>query len=715
MKINSISFSGLKGQTGDLALNGLDVFVGPNGSGKTTRLLSAVIGLLGYDPDPSRGSKPASTLELAGEDAITINVSLDGGTSFTRQFFRNKSGACTHKRFVFGEPELGNTEAEDRIQSMVGHFPMMFNPQSFLAMTPDARREVLRPFLPDDGRDPWMDVAVEAYRQALGAGAVGAILEHAFNADSFDTLDVDAAGAFFESCKDAIAKSDPRLANRTKKALDDLSSDVRGETPDVYMARAIMWIKDRTKTARAAQKNAEAATRGLTGQKADAHQAAAGLAQLQAEVAAMDGANLQAERNLAVAIEAERAIRQREDRIGVVRLQRKKLANGVDIGAMKKKVESLSADVDAAKNTHAGTTHALSSSTDSEDQASAQITISTLLATKELITAKDHALHHENSSADTQRCPKCGHEFTPGASVKDEKAALAAELQVVYSDLDAAQRAERYAASALAFGKRCLENAETGLSEAEAKLASAKHAMEIAEANEASRGERLAETGEEILDLQRQNQAAACVDISIMQAEITGITASLNKKRDLLQAAHHAQGILEQIERSVLAGIDADVDVSVAKTLASAIAAVRNAKTDGLVDKITKRANELLFAINPDLKMGVILEGPGGKQIFDLTLTQNGVERPLSTLSGGETVLVASVALATTLIDLASPPCRLLAIEAAELDGANLAALLNGARAMQSAGYLDNVLVASWATPDPLPEGWALHNMGQGS
>jgi len=712
VKINSISFSGLKGQSDDLDLCGLDVFIGPNGSGKTTRLLSAVIGLLGYDPDPARGNKPGSTLELAGEDAITINVSLDGGTSFTRQFFRNKKGACTHKRFVCGEPELGNTEADDRIQSMVGHFPMMFNPQSFLAMTPDARRGVLRPFLPDDGRDPWMDIAVEAYRQALGESTVDAILEHAFNADSVDSLDADAVGAFFESCKKAIAKTETRLADRVKKALDDLSADVRGETPDVYMARATTWIKDRTKYARAAQKNAEAAATGLTGQRADAQQAAAGMAQLQADVAALDDTKTQAERNISTAIEAEHAIKQREDRIEVVRKQQEKLAEAVDLGAMKKKIVDLEAGVSAAENAYQGALLAKSSSSAYQSFSDAQTAIASLLALKTSLTSREGALNTKDASAVSQKCPKCGHRFTLDALAKEKGKSLAAELQKVYADLDIAQKAEKAAAITRNEVEQAVKSAESGVKMAEKALASAKHATGLAEANESNREKRLAETDEEILDLQRQNQKAVGPDTAIMQAEITGITASLNEKRERLQRAHYAQGVLEQIELSVLAGLEADADVSVAKTLAGSIAAVRNTKTDGLVAKITKRANELLFAINPDLKMGVILEGPGGKQVFDLTLTQNGVERPLSTLSGGETVLVASVALATTLIDLASPPCRLLAIEAAELDGVNLAALLDGARAMQKAGYLDNVLVASWATPDPVPDGWALHRMG---
>ena len=66
----------LKGQKRSLELSGVDLFVGPNGSGKTTALLAITAGLRGLAESPSDPVKPYIGPDREGSAELTFDAGV---------------------------------------------------------------------------------------------------------------------------------------------------------------------------------------------------------------------------------------------------------------------------------------------------------------------------------------------------------------------------------------------------------------------------------------------------------------------------------------------------------------------------------------------------------------------------------------------------------------------------------------------------------------
>ncbi len=76
-KITKLELDGFKAQQSLENLSGLDLFIGPNGTGKSARLEAASLAILGYVP--GRGKKADDTMALAAGDQISVGLELDNG------------------------------------------------------------------------------------------------------------------------------------------------------------------------------------------------------------------------------------------------------------------------------------------------------------------------------------------------------------------------------------------------------------------------------------------------------------------------------------------------------------------------------------------------------------------------------------------------------------------------------------------------------------
>jgi exonuclease SbcC len=138
----------IKGQNCEQPLTGRDIIVGPNGSGKTTRLQTLGIAMLGYVP--GSGKLLSETYKLCSGDSMAAGLRLDDFT-FSRTFEKtvkeNKKTGATEVKISQditlspGKGEANPTQKDARIMAEVGNFPVMLNFGDFVEMSDTKRRE----------------------------------------------------------------------------------------------------------------------------------------------------------------------------------------------------------------------------------------------------------------------------------------------------------------------------------------------------------------------------------------------------------------------------------------------------------------------------------------------------------------------------------------------------------------------------------------------
>lgn len=147
--IKEITMHNFKGQMKSQGLTGKDIFVGPNGKGKTTRLQAVGIALLGYVH--GRGKLPAETFKLASADNMSVGLVTDNLTfarTFTRSEKNGKDGSnnVTVSQGIDLSPSRGEKKAADkeaRIAFEVGNFPVMLDFNEFLSLSDPKRRDFI--------------------------------------------------------------------------------------------------------------------------------------------------------------------------------------------------------------------------------------------------------------------------------------------------------------------------------------------------------------------------------------------------------------------------------------------------------------------------------------------------------------------------------------------------------------------------------------------
>jgi exonuclease SbcC len=148
--IRNISMSNIKGQSGIQELTGRDIFIGKNGSGKTTRLQAVSLAMLGYIPGE------AKTLEeihkKASGDFMGVGLKIDGfefARSFIKEVKTDKSTGKTKssiKQDITVVPSRGEKkldEKENRITDTVGNSAISLDFNEFYNLTDSKRREFI--------------------------------------------------------------------------------------------------------------------------------------------------------------------------------------------------------------------------------------------------------------------------------------------------------------------------------------------------------------------------------------------------------------------------------------------------------------------------------------------------------------------------------------------------------------------------------------------
>ncbi|MDU2064381.1 MAG: hypothetical protein E6713_06015 [Sporomusaceae bacterium] len=149
-KVQAIELRNFKGQSLSQPLTGKDLFIGRNGSGKTSRIQALGLSMLGYVP--KNGKTASETFKLATGDEIFVGLKTDT-FSFGRSFERKeKTNRTTGDKSVSvtesitlspGRGEKNDTSKKSRIADEIGDFPVMLDVNEFLGLSDAKRRDFI--------------------------------------------------------------------------------------------------------------------------------------------------------------------------------------------------------------------------------------------------------------------------------------------------------------------------------------------------------------------------------------------------------------------------------------------------------------------------------------------------------------------------------------------------------------------------------------------
>lgn len=275
MRISEIEYTGVKGVTARLEPAHCNLFTGPNGSGKTARLLGPSIAVLGGTP---LGDTPQATMLLAGHDGCAVRVKLDDGFEWTRAFEKNrKSKAVSEKLSVNGNGGALR-EAKEELAEKVGCFAPMFDLQRFLALSPEKRREFILT-LCGHGQESasFREKLIDEYLEiTLGTESVELFAEAKFGGTD---LDAEQQEQLRNALLGRMDKSEwellqPEIAEVCRDLSEDATEAVR---------EAMERLKDRISFLKKRRTEAESASRSLAQKKADLPSSASSLEELKSQ------------------------------------------------------------------------------------------------------------------------------------------------------------------------------------------------------------------------------------------------------------------------------------------------------------------------------------------------------------------------------------------------------------------------------------------------
>lgn len=151
MKIEKITTNNFKGINMEQELTGKDIFIGENGSGKSTRLQALSFALLGYVP--GKDKTLGETFKLSSGDSLTAGLTTqEQEFSFIRSINKktiNKREGGTEDKIteeIEISPSMGEktlNQKNYRIEQELGNFPVMLDFDEFIHLTDSKRREFI--------------------------------------------------------------------------------------------------------------------------------------------------------------------------------------------------------------------------------------------------------------------------------------------------------------------------------------------------------------------------------------------------------------------------------------------------------------------------------------------------------------------------------------------------------------------------------------------
>ena len=696
--INEISMKNVKGQTAIQKLTGKDIIVGRNGAGKTTRMQSIGLAMLGYVP--GKGKTTADVFKLASDDEMSVGLETETfgfERTYTKTRKVGKDGMPEVKisQKLTVSPSMGestNTQKENRIRQELGDFPCMLDFGAFISMTDNQQRDFIYNLSGN---------ALAWNRERVQKELNYALLRPELQENN-------------QELYDCIVSSIEETMNQFREGIDVQSG---------IMAMS-EFAKDKLKYWKKEKANADGASKKLTELKNKGMETDRDLNANLEKMKELHAQREQIIKDLAELGAKNKALEAKEQELQKVKEEIEKLCAAEDTGTMRGQLEAEIAELNMAiseqneNHNFEEKEKELQNKLASLQVAQKDINENLLKDRTELANAKAeinaHGIMLKKIASQQGRCA-----LSPNIPCNQDFSEFIAETNNLIDDAyDKVDQLEDH----IKLLERMAEDVQQDIQKAQ----------EEQRTIDANRREQAKSVTEKMNLLQKKNtelselnsRAPMLAAKQQQEAEITAYLAE-NQKIDLTAMEDHKAIVQSQIEslqikideqkrvRNDLINIKANIiDSQTAEFNVIAWTQIGNAiGQKGIKGKIVKEmlnpimedVSEKLHEIGIDEEFFFETNSDTGKEIFEFGWGS----KPFTALSTGEQLMLMT-AMMTCIIERANPPVKVLALDNInDLDAANLGRVIKGLDIIGK--NMDNIILAGVAEPtEEDTEGWAI-------
>ncbi len=669
-KIVSIAAKNVKGLEIDEKLTGREIYLGPNGCGKSARLESMIYGLHGCLP--WLGKTEGSTFQLASDEFMVVNLACDDGFFFGRTIRRRvtnkrdgtKSYSYKTQLSVFpDEGESNDSERARRILAKIGDFPVMFDLNEFLGMSNEKKRGFIFSLSSPESHGWTKD---RVFEHLLGHGV---------------------------DCNQKL-HSEGRTVTTLwfdgKSITDNMSAISSAVNAFMRDAKAVKKHKDAAKVEiiKMRQEISEDATRSVT--------------EIDEKLDELFKERQKIHEEVVRAEESKKSHSLLVARLEEIRVAKANQDSPIDVSDLEKEFKDLEARLD---NLLGESEELLVMAKDLQNKREE------LMAQK---SACDRALVQVDRRTQIQElidtidkvgCPflkeQCETDLTEYKKVlekqwqendkeikekyRPERDAIIVEIGKVQAKVTAGQDRNKAMKKQHADLQREVRDKRTQL-------------FDLVRANDASKIKAESLDNEESSANKMLRESTPGSDVTVQKRTIEGYDHQIAELKEEKKKAEGVRSIMINFENANVAATEAEERVEELTKVAYAFSpsGIQSAIMEDVIGPVTSTINGLLKFIpsedGTEYQVKVNLFDMNGKETFEIVRPVGDYEIPYHSLSGGQQILFGT-ALVVALVLLANPNTKVLCIEAAELDSDNFFRLLT---ALQNLGKdIDNILIAS--------------------
>jgi len=731
MHIDSLALNAFKGVTASEKLGQLNLLLGPNGSGKTARLLATRFAITGVTP---AGSKNDAALLYAANGRCSVSVTLNDGRLIERHV-RSNGTTVSQDLFVAGVNEKGTRRVQERLGEIVGDFAPMWDVAAFTSLSLEKQRAAVVELCAKASGDFDVHEFVQAINNHIDSA----------HASPAETLALNSylaqLPAVVSHCSDRASAADVAIswsrskANQAKQQADAAHQAARhlseGPADAPPIGGSVEQLQEDLQKARhqdaelvgqIANQEGRATARTSLADQMDmlAEQVAAGEKQYR-ELMSLD---VEYTGHMAHALAVEQQAADLRETLPEVDSERIARLRQDAINAEKRRDDATEA-ASAAANEHeklAGQSREILVRIAALEQAPWTRALQSWQRIK--VGLQDQPANSDVAQAVAELDLVLGEQADPSRieRLREQHGAVQIQIkaamnvaQVALGDKDAARQdctaaveawhdAEGEAGKVLAEQSR-VQNEIRDLGQEGGQLRSQcqRRAEQLAQlADQIDRRKKAradAESRLNALDSEgglvptetlEQQREALRERIGQLEASISAATRTAEASKMLHNASADAEG--------------ATASVEMGKAVELAAKACREALMHSLVAPLINNMASILKAAMPGCAAYCALANERGTAIFELGWVCDGQRVSLAGLSGGESTIFLA-ALAYSLVKLADPPLKLLLIEAAELDKDHMDRLAGALRHVE--GEMQVLVAACHTEPQVVSiEGW---------
>lgn len=707
--ITEIRMENIKGQTDTQRLTGKDIFIGRNGSGKTTRVQSLGLAMLGNVP--GRGKTSAETIKFATSDDMTVGLKTEEfefSRNFTKEVKRNaktgetKTSVKETLNVSPGKGERTATEKKMRIVDEIGNFPVMLDFNEFLSLTDTNRRKFIYSLSPISS-DSWDK---ERLLNFLNEKMLTAELEE----NSVEQ---------YEITKQLIVA-----------ALDEYHDKQDIQDGLVSM---IDWVEKESTYWKRKQADSQGAVRQMSDMKNELAETDRNIAETKKELEELRNNLIEVEKKIAADTEKKRTIDSRLNRIEELKGEIK-LVNETEINtdtlALDKEIAGLTAsiplpvDVESKLKPFNDEIAALNNQVN-EQRRTVNGFKEQIMAVEANVQTLDGTLRQVSKMTGTcviSQMISCNKDFTGFDGFVDKKKQ---ESQIVLTELRAKLDESETVLNQLLQQVADKEREKTNVfTEAQVVQAEREGVTEQIKVKEAARQNTLSLIdrkenkltslrGE--LDKLVNTKTDPIGDIGIMEKQVIGTRARIAELNVQVDEKDKSKQTLILMNENSLQNNEAQYKANALKVLNESLGAkgVQGELVKEILEPIRLQIEENLKLMEFEQVPYFQTESDTGKEVFEFGwINERGHEVNFDALSTGQqTIFLAAMMM--TIIDRAQPKLRILVMDNLNhLDKQNFQLLINGLDKLSD--KVDNIILAGALEYEFSAEGWHVDDLSKG-